>query len=131
MAAQIDAETQALVIALMLQDIEEQNSTFKGGKGHNDSPVPDDELAWELQQLELNAATSVLDDRRIALELSRALESDADLIRTLESRENFERQDRAVAITFEQGGELPEGGLRIPSPPPPEEDADDTDSTAA
>lgn len=106
-------DNEALLVNLLLQDIESEQASHKG-KRRQDDAIPDYELVWQLQKLELESTALLIDDRRMAMSIARAQRSDAEILRQIAAQDEFERGDRAAAIAYSRGDALPANGISRP-----------------
>lgn len=101
----MDDETAEVIFTIQLQDLEEVMSKSKG-KGRENDVLSDMDLALQLQQEELEQAAGLLNDRRMAQSIHRAVQDDGASIVILASEENTAAADRDIACRL--GGQIPQ-----------------------
>ncbi|KAG1827426.1 uncharacterized protein BJ212DRAFT_1494224 [Suillus subaureus] len=101
-----DIEAEALVLALSLLDIEEVEGSRKG-KLREDACLTDEEIAFNFQAENLKASLAELRDRRFALSLDEALQTDTVALSALSLVNQGEQDDRLSALALERGDDVP------------------------
>ncbi|KAG2154107.1 hypothetical protein DEU56DRAFT_438705 [Suillus clintonianus] len=99
-------EAEALVLALSLLDIEEVEGSRKG-KLREDACLTDEEIAFNIQAENLKISLAELQDRRFALSLDEALQTDTAALRALSLINQGERDDHLAALALERGDNSP------------------------
>ncbi|KAG2150682.1 uncharacterized protein EDB93DRAFT_1141480 [Suillus bovinus] len=103
-----DLEAEALVRALSLLDIEEVGRSRKGkSREGSDACLTDEEIAFNLQAEDLKASLAELQDRRFALSLDRALQTDTAALSALSLINQGEQDDHISALALERGDDVP------------------------
>ncbi|KAG1734332.1 hypothetical protein EDB19DRAFT_1728124 [Suillus lakei] len=97
-----DIEAEALVLALSLLDIEEVEGSRKG-KLREDACLTDEEVAFNIQAENLKVSLAELQDRRFALSLDEALQTDTAALSALSLINQGERDDHLAALALERG----------------------------
>ncbi|ESK83441.1 ibr domain-containing protein [Moniliophthora roreri MCA 2997] len=107
--AQIDDEDKNyfLIANLHLQDMEDISGVRKG-KGREDTPLSDEELAFQLQAEILKGYLGMLEDRKIALSLGDAMDSDHGVLENMQLVEQAVEDDHRYAAALSSGQPLPE-----------------------
>ncbi|KAK7026785.1 hypothetical protein VNI00_015443 [Paramarasmius palmivorus] len=106
--AQVDEDDTYLLIAnLHLRDVEEAN-TGRKGKARDNAPLNDEELAFQLQAEILRDYLVELGDRRLALSIGDALDSDQDVLQSIRLAEQGVEDDHRYAAALSFGQPLPE-----------------------
>ncbi|KAG1890881.1 hypothetical protein F4604DRAFT_1566616 [Suillus subluteus] len=101
-----DIEAEALVLALSLLDIEEVEGSRKG-KSREDACLTDEEIAFNFQAENLKASLAELRDRRFALSLDEALQTDTAALSALSLINQGEQDDHLFALALERGADVP------------------------
>lgn len=101
-----DIEAEALVLALSLLNIEEVEGSRKG-KLREDACLTDEEIAFNFQAEYLKASLAELQDRRFALSLDEALDTDSAALSVLSRVNQGEQDDHLSALALERGDEVP------------------------
>ncbi|KAG2350012.1 hypothetical protein BDR05DRAFT_980036 [Suillus weaverae] len=97
-----DIEAEALVLALSLLDIEEVEGSRKG-KLREDVCLTDEEIAFNFQAENLKASLAELQDRRFALSLDDALQTDTAALSALSLINQGEQDDHLSALALGRG----------------------------
>uniref|UniRef100_A0A0W0FK75 RING-type domain-containing protein n=1 Tax=Moniliophthora roreri TaxID=221103 RepID=A0A0W0FK75_MONRR len=107
--AQIDDEDKNyfLIANLHLQDMEDISGVRKG-KGREDTPLSDEELAFQLQAEILKSYLGMLEDRKVALSLGDAMDSDHGVLENMQLVEQAVEDDHRYAAALSSGQPLPE-----------------------
>lgn len=98
----MDAETAALAIQLQLDDIEAYHSSFKG-KGREDDG-DDVSVTFRIARQELENRRTALNDKKMALSISRAVQSDRAVLANEKAIELMAAADREVARRMQISG---------------------------
>jgi len=106
----MDDETAEVILTIQLQDLEEVMSKSKG-KGRENDVLSDMDLALQLQREELEQAAGLVNDRRMAQSIHRAVQDDGASIVILASEENTAAADRDMACRLD--GQTPQAALRL------------------
>ena len=101
-----DPATTALIARLLLEDIEEFNSTQKGKARYN-TPPDDAQIALGAQAESLNVILRGLEDFEFAKSLDRALATDFGLVSALSTVALGEQDDHEAALALSRGLPLP------------------------
>jgi len=101
-----DIETEALIVALSLIDIQDVEELRKG-KLREDAPLTNEEIAFNIQAENLKTSLAALQDRRFALSLDEALQTDTATLRALSSINEGELDDHLAALALETEDNLP------------------------
>lgn len=101
-----DDQTWALVASLALMDIEDVQSSRKG-KGREDQPISDEELAFQLYAEEVNALLTSQSDLILARSVDSALRTDRGVLKRFASEEAAAARDREYALKLSRGRTLP------------------------
>ncbi|KAG2032198.1 hypothetical protein BDR03DRAFT_994443 [Suillus americanus] len=101
-----DIEAEALVLALSLLDIEEVEGSRKG-KSREDACLTDEEIAFNFQAENLKSSLAELRDRRFALSLDEALQTDTAALSAMSLINQGEQDDHLSALALERGDDVP------------------------
>ncbi|KAG0693075.1 hypothetical protein DFH29DRAFT_860429 [Suillus ampliporus] len=101
-----DIETEALMLALSLLDIQDVERSRKG-KLREDAYLTDEEIAFNIQAEKLKISLTALQDHRFALSLDEALQTDTSALNALFFINQGERDDHIAALALERGQDLP------------------------
>jgi hypothetical protein len=101
-----DIETEALIIALSLTDIEDVEESRKG-KLREDAALTDEEVAFNIQAETLKMFLATLQDQRFALSIDEALQADTAALSAFSTINQGELDDHIAALALERGHDLP------------------------
>ncbi|KAJ8075532.1 hypothetical protein PM082_021162 [Marasmius tenuissimus] len=102
-----DDITYLLIAQLHLQDVDLINHSRKG-KAKQETPLTDEEYAFQLQAELVNSFLGVMEDKRIAESLGAAIDTDLRLVEQIATREQAEEDDHRYAAALSRGEPLPE-----------------------
>ncbi|KAL0064162.1 hypothetical protein AAF712_008884 [Marasmius tenuissimus] len=102
-----DDITYLLIAQLHLQDVDSINHSRKG-KAKQETPLTDEEYAFQLQAELVNSFLGVMEDKRIAESLGAAIDTDLRLVEQIATREQAEEDDHRYAAALSRGEPLPE-----------------------
>ncbi|KAH1545066.1 hypothetical protein KXX57_004975, partial [Aspergillus fumigatus] len=102
LAPEIDQPTADLLIQLQLQDA---SLYFKSSKGKSRDPT-DEELAFQLQNEELEIISQLLADRRMATSFAAAVQADGCIVAVNQVEEENACKDRDIARQWTEDGRL-------------------------
>lgn len=102
LAPEIDQPTANLLIQLQLQDA---SLYFKSSKGKSHNPT-DEELAFQLQNKELEIISQLLADRQIATSFAAAVQADGCIVAVNQVEEENACKDRDIARQWTEDGRL-------------------------
>jgi len=106
-SGELDPETSILIARLTLDDIEEINGSRKG-KSRDDSPLTDEEYAFQAQAENLRIFLAFLEDSIFAQSVDGALDSDQHYLNAVRVIERAAEDDRRAAFALSEGQPLPE-----------------------
>ncbi len=106
----MDDEIAEVILIIQLQDLKEVMSRSRG-KGRESDVLSDMDLALQFQQEELAQAAGIVNDRRMAQSIYRAVQDDGASLVILASEENTAAADRDMACRL--GGQTPQRALRL------------------
>lgn len=101
-----DSGTWALIASLSLEDIDTVQSCRKG-KGREDCPPTDEELALQLFAEEAKSLLDISSDAILARSVDSALRSDKAFLKQFVSEEAAAVRDREFALALSQGRQPP------------------------
>ena len=99
--------SEALALQLQLEEIEDFRAASKGKELEGD--ISDRDYALTIQAEELEKALLLRSDRNMSVSISRAVETDADVMNAIRAEEDSTHQDRRLACSL--------GGVERPSKP--------------
>lgn len=91
--SEIDQPTADLIVQLQLQDVGHYSDT---SKGKSRDPT-DEELAFQLQNEELESISRYLEDRQMAMSFAAAVEADGRILAENQEEEDNASKDRSIA----------------------------------
>ncbi|KAK1215573.1 hypothetical protein PQX77_021817 [Marasmius sp. AFHP31] len=103
----LDDSTYLLIAQLHLQDVDMINHSHKG-KAKQDSPLTDEEYAFQLQADLVKSFLGDMEDKRMAGILGAVIDSDLRLVEQITIREQAEKDDHRYATALARGEPLPE-----------------------
>lgn len=98
--SEIDQPTADLIVQLQLQDVGLYSDT---SKGKSREPT-DEELAFQLQNEELESVSQYLEDRRMAMSFAAAVEADGRILAENQEEEDNASKDRLIACQWDIDG---------------------------
>ena len=101
----MDDETAALIVALHLEDLEELKTQAKG-KGREDDPPSDAEMALRVQHDAFNEAETLRKDHLMAQSIGQAIREDSASIQALRDEESIAGADYIMANQMSGNAEL-------------------------
>ncbi|KAJ5505196.1 IBR finger domain-containing protein [Penicillium expansum] len=106
-----DQATADLIIQLQLQDV---SVYVQYAKGKNREPT-DEELAFQLQNVDLESVSQLLSDRRMAMSFAAAVQADAQILIDGQVEEDNTANDRDIARHWTENGGCPIAAKDFPS----------------
>ncbi|EEA18499.1 IBR finger domain protein [Talaromyces marneffei ATCC 18224] len=97
---ELDQPTADLIVQLQLQDVGLYSDT---SKGKSREPT-DEELAFHLQNEELESISRYLEDRRMAMSFAAAVEADGHILAENQEEEEKASKDRLIACRWDVDG---------------------------
>jgi hypothetical protein len=100
-----DEATRELILRLALEDVNERKERIVG-KAKAGSRLTDEQIALQDHAQELESALQLLIDAHFAQSLNKAMNTDADLLREFDAREQMELVDRNIALGLSRPGSV-------------------------
>lgn len=101
-----DIETMQLMAELAIGDLKNISDSRKG-KGRWDAPLSDEDLAFQLQNIEIEDLLSLLRDSRVAKSINQAIQVDQSFLTALSIMEEAAVDDHHAALALSRGQALP------------------------
>ncbi|KAL1851389.1 hypothetical protein Daus18300_012570 [Diaporthe australafricana] len=119
--AHMDAETAALTLELLGNDVDEILDKRKGKQ--RDDAIDDSRTALDVVKADLEATATVNADKAMAQSIARAVHQDCEAISAAQAQEKQAADDRQAALQFDRDGHLNSVRHRRADDAPPPYDA--------